>query len=538
MLRAWLAVVFCLLLPPWQACQATDTDLQAAIQAESELLMETGQLSAGDRQIAASDLIGHIYVRRGFAPAWGSPAAVASLLTAVRSSYDDGLDPADYHLSSIEQLQQILTAGRELPFNDQAVFDLTLTDGLIRLVYDQAYGKVNPETPGPAWTRRLPLDEMDPEAVIEKIIASDSVPDAIAAVVPRGRQYQRLKSQLLRHRALAEQGGWPEVPEGPTIRPDADDPRLPVLAERLAVSGDLLTAEPPAGYDLLLQEAVRRFQARHGLEADALVGKATLGALNVSIEERIDQIRLNLERGRWLSGARPDDAILVNIPAFTAEVVRGGQIIWTTKVIVGETEDETPVFHSMLKHIVINPTWTVPRRIASEEMLPKIKRDRDFMEKGGYELRDSGGNVIDPGGIDWSTITKDYFPFTLVQRPGPANQLGRIKFMFPNEYSVCMHDTPGKFLFEKSSRAFSHGCIRVDEPFTLAEILLHESGWTKEQIFSQVDSGETKTVVLAEPLPMLLLYRTAEVDDQGVMHFYTDIYERDTVVLSALDKSD
>lgn len=363
--------------------------------------------------------------------------------------------------------------------------------------------------------------------------------EAVTAVSAVDLQYQRLQTALQRYRAIADAGGWPEVPDGPTIHPDTEDLRLPALARRLIVSGDLPDSYMDAStseYNETLQDAVRRFQARHGLETDALVGRATLRALNVPVERRIDQIRANLERVQWHPEVENDDLILVNIPAFKAHIIHDGEIVWTTDVIVGDTENKTPVFQSMLKFVVFNPTWTVPHSIASKELLPKIKRDPSFFRRGNYDLLDRSGNIVDPSSVDWSAVSQRSFSFTLVQKPGPANELGRVKFMFPNEYSVCMHDTPAKSLFDRAERAFSHGCIRVAEPLGLAEILLSNEKWTRKQVDSQLDSNETRTVVLAEPLPVHVVYWTAEVDDLGVMHFYDDIYEWDAKVIEALDK--
>jgi murein L,D-transpeptidase YcbB/YkuD len=363
--------------------------------------------------------------------------------------------------------------------------------------------------------------------------------DAATTSSALGSQFQRLETQLQQHRALADAGGWPAVPDGPTIHPDAEDPRLATLAGRLLVSGDIPDVDMPVStstYNETLQSAVRRFQARHGLEVDGLVGRATLRSLNVSVQQRIDQIRVNLERLRWDLDTESHDLILMNIPAFKAYVIRDGDIAWTTNVIVGDPENKTPVFNSTLKSVVFNPTWTVPHSIASKELLPKIRQDPSFLRRGNYELFDRAGNRVDSSSVDWSAVKRKTFPFTLVQQPGPANQLGQIKFMIPNDYSVCMHDTPEKSLFASAARAFSHGCIRVEEPLGLAEVLLGSENWTREQVDSQLESNETRTVVLAEPLPVHVVYWTAEVDAQGIMHFYDDIYEWDATVLERLDR--
>ena len=342
--------------------------------------------------------------------------------------------------------------------------------------------------------------------------------------------YERLQGSLADHQQIADNGGWPTVPEGPTIEPGSEDPRVATLARRLAASGDL-GGDPAVFvvYDDVLRVAVLRFQSRHGLEQDALVGRRTLAALNVPVEHRIRQIRINMERIATLADAEPRDFLLVNVPSFEAYLVRDGEIVSTSGVIVGETEQQTPSFQASMTYVVINPTWTVPYSIASEELLPKIQGDIGFLQQGGYGVFDPEGNPVDPASVDWPSLRQGRFPLTLVQQPGPVNELGRIKFMFPNEYGICMHDTPGKHLFTYVSRAFSHGCIRIAEPIGLAEVLLESEGWTRERIDEQLLSGETHTIVLSEPLAVFVTYVTAFVDERGTTHFYRDIYDRDRI---------
>lgn len=524
----------------WQASAAVEAGLQQAIRVEIESLAMSGRLAVDNVHVVHADLTAEIYERRGFAPAWDDSKQIERLLEAIHASDRDGLSPADYHLNAIKKIRHSRLMGHERSVGERAVFDLLLTDSLIRLAYHLHFGKVDPETRGPTSAYGQLLNGSDPSTVIEEIIGSDELVNVVASMAPQSADYDRLKAQLQRHRSLARAGGWPEVPNGPTIRPDSNDPRLEILAARLAISGDLADADTQVSgetYDPALQHAVRRFQARHGLLVDGLVGRATLRALNVSIEQRINEIRLNLERARWRFSRQADDLILINVAGFRMYVIRDGEKVWTKKVIVGEEEARTPLFQSMLKRIVLNPNWTVPYSIASEEILPEIKKDPAYLERGRYRLFDRDGGLVDASAVDWSTIHAGNFPFTIVQQPGPANQLGQVKFMFPNKYSVCMHDTPKKLLFSRAGRALSHGCIRVDQPIRLAELLLGDEGWTPIQIGAQVDSGETRTVTLAQPLPVVILYWTAEVNDQGEMHFYKDIYERDTAVLKSLDSS-
>ena len=340
--------------------------------------------------------------------------------------------------------------------------------------------------------------------------------------------YLRLQGALQLYLQIADEGGWTAVPEGPTIEPGDSDSRVTALARRLMVTGDFSGwHEDGQPYDGELRAAVLRFQARHGLETDALVGKNTLRALNVPVEQRIEQLRLNLERTRMVFADDPRDFLLINVPAFEATLVRNGNAVVRTRVIVGETEAETPLFRAQMQQVVINPTWTVPYSIASEELLPKIQRDPGFLARGGYDVYDRDGTRVDPSQVDWASLYSNNFPYTLVQRPGNSNELGRIKFLFPNDHAVCMHDTPGKHLFARDSRALSHGCIRMDNPIGFTERVLEAEGWTRDDIVTQLETTDTVTVSLAEPIPVIVVYLTAMVDEKGTVYFYRDIYGRD-----------
>lgn len=338
-------------------------------------------------------------------------------------------------------------------------------------------------------------------------------------------QIARLSEALQHYRRIAAAGGWPVIPAGPTIGPGSLDPRLGALVTRLRATGDLANdGRAFDDYDDVLQAAVRRFQVRHGLEPDALVGRATLRALNTSVDQRINQLCTSLAHARKTFDVQRADFILVNIPAFNATLSLSGKPVWTTNVIIGEKDAKTPLFESRIKTVVVNPTWSVPRSIASEELLPKIQNDINFLARGGYDVFDATGLPVDPLTVDWPSLDMDNFPFRLVQRAGPQNELGRIKFLFPNQYGVCMHDTPGKYLFAYSSRAFSHGCIRMENPVDFAAQLLARDNWSKAQLEAQLASGETKSISLAEPLPIVITYLTASVDASGTVFFYRDIY--------------
>jgi murein L,D-transpeptidase YcbB/YkuD len=341
-------------------------------------------------------------------------------------------------------------------------------------------------------------------------------------------QYQRLQDALVRYEQIVDAGGWPAVPAGSTIEPGSADPRVGIVAQRLVISGDLPdSAREFPIYSEALQTAVRRFQARHGLEQDAKIGKQTLRALNVQAAKRVEQLRLNMERTRQVFATNREDFLLVNIPAFSITLFRDGKKLSKARVIVGETEMQTPLFEAELRSVVLNPTWTVPRKIASEELLPKIQADVGYLVRKAYDVVNRDGARLNPSSIDWASLNRKNFPFTLVQRPGPNNELGRIKFLFPNDYGVCMHDTPNKALFARDARAFSHGCVRLQDPIVFAKHVLGPEGWTGEQIAAQLATGKTHAVALKEPLPIVLVYLTAEASDDGTVYFYRDIYSRD-----------
>jgi murein L,D-transpeptidase YcbB/YkuD len=283
-------------------------------------------------------------------------------------------------------------------------------------------------------------------------------------------------------------------------------------------------------YEGEIVAGVRRFQERHGLAADGAVGPATLAALNVPVEARIEQIRVNLERTRWIMGDVAEDFIVVNIAGFRLYLVRGGEPVWTTRVQVGQPYRRTPVFVATLTYLVLNPTWTVPPTILRRDILPAVRDDVGYLAARGIDVVDDSGMIVDAATVDWSSPS---FPYLLVQRPGPDNALGRVKFMFPNEHFVYLHDTPRRDLFDRESRAFSSGCIRVEHPLDLAGQLLGE-GWSQERIDAVLAAGRMQTVFLDDPIPVLLLYWTAEVDAAGRVVFHPDVYARDADVALGL----
>ena len=344
----------------------------------------------------------------------------------------------------------------------------------------------------------------------------------------------RLRQALLWYRQMMAQGGWPTLPEGPTLHPGDARMSILLLRDRLRVTGDLSmsqTVENRTFFDNALADAMRRFQYRHGLAQDGVVGLATRAALQVPIEDRVHQLIRNLQRWRELPRDLGPRYIWVNIPAFTLEVVEQGQVVMTMRVVVGRPSWPTPVLSAQLSTLVLNPTWFVPPRIVEKEIIPRLQRDPTYLTTHNMLLMQGYGEQmieLDPKTVDWSQASKRYAGYQVRQRPGPTNPLGRVKFVMPNPLHITLHDTPLRAHFAKTMRAYSHGCIRIEEPIALAEYLLREDHeWTRTAILNAIHQGVSQQVPLPLPIPIYLVYHTAWVDQDSKVHFRPDIYKWD-----------
>ncbi|WP_405235148.1 L,D-transpeptidase family protein [Lentisalinibacter orientalis] len=510
--------------------------MENEIRARVDQLLESGAVAVSGRDIAASRLVAEVYIRRGFRPAWSSSANRQALLRAIERSERHGMEPEDFHRSAIE----VVIARLQRHAGDRVLLadlDILMTDALARLGYQHYFGKVDPVRLDDDWNFERALEAGDPAEVIATVLEQEGVADFIDEVVLSFPTHDRLIAALERYHAIAVRGGWRPVPEGAALRPGMRDARIPAVRERLTATGDWNgTAGASFLYDAALEAAVRRFQLRHGLDADGVVGPATVRAMNVPVESRIDQLRVNLERGRWLLRGLPRDFVVVNIAGFEVRLVRDGRPAWRSRAVVGRDYRRTPVFRDSIRYLEFNPTWTVPPGILANDILPQVRRDPGYFARKDLTLYDRDRRQVDPGTVDWPAVTPRSFPYTVVQSPGPRNSLGRVKFMFPNRYAVYLHDTPARELFDRAERSFSSGCIRVERPFELAELLLaDQSGWDMAQIDRVLASGETTAVRLAQPMPVLILYGTAWVEADGTVHFRRDIYNRDAKVLEALE---
>jgi murein L,D-transpeptidase YcbB/YkuD len=509
-----------------------------------ELEHEHREHAVQDERIVLGDTVARYYESQQFKAQWRDPARLDLLLASLFDLLNDGLEPGDYHVEALQSYRSQLRRAKVLPVDEQAGLEVLATDAMMLGLYHLYLGKVDPEKLSSQWNfASKPVDVERGFAALTRALESGQVRETFQRARPQHVWYERGRERLKEYRALAAVGGWPTIPEGPTLKPGMTDPRAATLRSRLQVTKDLAPAgnAPPAAgldfYDADLEAAVRRFQERHGLTADGAVGPATRAAMNVSVQHRIDQMRVNLERGRWVLHEVKGDLVLVNVAGFEVAYFRDDEPVWRSKVIVGRPYRETPIFKSQITYVVFNPTWTIPPTILVKDKLPVIKRDPGYLKRNNIRVIDSRGREVDPYSVNWSQYGAGRMPpYQLRQDPGEDNALGLVKIMFPNPHMVYLHDTPAKSLFEKDERTFSSGCIRVQKAFELAELVLDDPAqWNQQTMAEVVATKEMQTVNLGRPVPVLILYWTAQPRPDGQVIFSNDVYGRDPPTLAALD---
>jgi len=542
-LAGFLLAIFAL-LGGFAVAQDRDLESQAVTERIRQRIEAAGQpvqVMVGDETLHSTQVLPAFYEKRLFRPAWqAGGAALEELLEELAEADRQGLEPSVYRLEALTRLAHAPAPGSPAERIRRSVdLDLLATDAFLTYATHLVAGRVNPETFDPEW--QAARREVDLETVLTEAVATGEVRRALRGLLPRQPGYERLRVALDRYRTLAAGEPWPLVPEGDKLEKGAAGPRVQALAARLTATGDLTELpESPAGeampFDEPLEAAVRRFQRRHGLEPDGVVGPRTLAALNVPATARVRQIELNLERWRWLPRDLGQRYLLVDIPAFSLELVEGEEPVLTLRVVTGRPYRRTPVFSDQVRYLVLNPAWEVPHKLAVQDKLPEIRRDPEYFAKMGIRVFEGWGESqreIDPASVDWTALTRGDFRYRLRQDPGPLNALGRIKFMFPNKHNVYLHDTPSRELFARAERSFSSGCIRVEKPLELAVALLGP-GWDRAALEKALTAGNEHMVPLPKPVPVYLLYWTAAADADGTVHFRNDVYDRDRLLDDAL----
>lgn len=474
----------------------------------------------------AWDEMRRFYQKRQYQPAWSDvdgplPHAEQLVQAAASVAAAEGLDPRRYQSDRLATLLAQVKEDESLESPEAqrrlADLDVEMTFIYLTLAAHTAIGRVQPETLRVHWedqSRNVDLD-----ARLEKALQEEDLAAGLRSLAPPNPRYARLRDALARYREIASRGGWPKVPDG--LEKDARGAGVLALRNRLIAEGDLAAPpegqQPPPVYDDAVAQAIARFQQRHGLEPDGKLGEDTLAELNVPVEERMRQIAINLERWRWLPNTLGESYVWVNVPEYRMELIENGRKAIDMAVVVGKQQSQTPVFSDVMEYIELNPAWNIPKSISEEEILPKLASDPGYLARNNMEWVGEGANQ------------------RLRQAPGPDNPLGQIKFMFPNEHDVYLHDTPADHLFAKEERDFSHGCIRLERPVQLGEYLLRsDPDWRGGQLRQAIVSGEHRTVKLPKKLPVHILYFTAWVEDNGAVHFRKDVYGHDQKLAAAL----
>lgn len=514
-----------------------------------EVLINPGELVAAGNVLYATTVLDDFYQARGFEPLWfkGDRArpSLDRLIDAIAAAHTEGLNPLHYHLPALRRLLAIEARQRGRGQPDPRIrtdIELLASDAFLALAKHYANGKVDPTTVDPGWF--LSRDDSVLLPLLEKAGTGESHPgEVLADLLPQQSAYVALREHLALHRTLDDEFEWTPIATKRTMRLGDEGARIATLRKRLLRLGDLgeeyrITED----FDERLEAAVRRFQSRHGLETDGVAGPRTLTELNVPPAQRSAQLRANMERWRWLPDELGPEHILIDIADFSMDVMKQGERVMHQRVIVGKPYRRTPVFAATMTYIVLNPYWEVPDGLATQDQLPRILDDPDYIQRMNFEVLRGWGveeKLVDPADVEWASLKSSISPYRLRQRPGPENALGRVKFMFPNRHNVYLHDTPARGLFAGERRAFSSGCIRIEAPLELTQWLLSGDGrphvMDREQIAEIMDQGVDTTVRLPRSIRVFMLYWTAAVEDESRIHYRGDIYERDDPLIEALE---
>ena len=521
--------------PPLQTPSVETTALSSAIATYAVEKSFAGiTLTQNER-----DALSSFYAARWNQPYWmnedGPKPIVSPLLSALRHADLYALAPSDF--ASALKLED--NGWDETGPIELARSEITLMRAALLYARQASAGRIRPGS----IARKITVKPKprDPAMVLDIMSTHENPVEYLRSLHPDTPEFKQLREAYLDYRNIVARGGWPVISRGKALKLGSTGKRVIALRKRLAATGDLPASEPTEkeSFDEALRKAVMAAQTRYGIKPDGVAGSNTLRIFNIPAAKRLEQLRVNLERRRWLPRNLGYRHVIVNQAEFKLRVFENNKEIYQSRVVVGKPGHSTPEFSNSIKTVVFNPYWNVPRSIATKEILPILARNPGYLARKGMSLISSRGRTISPYGVNWDRVSRRSFNFRIRQRPGARNALGRIKFLFPNEHSVYMHDTPSKSLFKRDERAFSHGCVRVQDPVKFAEVLMQpQFGWSKNTIARKIAARRNRAVRLKENIPVHLTYRTVWVDKNGKLNFRRDFYGRDKTLAAAMKRKD
>jgi len=512
--------------------------LQESIRNYVESKVENKRYQIDNELLYSSKLLPRFYLNRYFEPAWFSNNLInkhgIAMIDAIESIHLEGLEPTDYHYKLITHYFNRITQGKSEGNIDKMKLEILFTDAFMLMSSHLYFGKVNPDEIAADWNIQRKEPELRIDNRLQQAIEQGSISAELAKLSPVIHHYQQLKKELSFYNSLRNES-WIEIPFEKTLKPGETSPLIASIRARMMQLGFINDSLKSTYYDENLELQIIKYQRRNGLTPDGVIGRKTINALNTPPQERINTISVNLERIRWLPQQFPERYILVNIANAELDVIQGKDTLLGMRVIVGKNYRKTPVFSGRMTYLVFSPSWTIPPGIMRKDVIPELKKGPEYLQKKHMSILSADGTEVAYNSIDWSKVSVVNFPYIVRQKPGPDNALGKVKFMFPNQYHVYIHDTPSRGLFVQEERALSSGCIRAEKPFELAQLLLSSSSaWTAEKINTAMNRDTEQTVILPEPIQVVIVYFTAWSNYNNSANFRPDIYLRDDDVLNAL----
>jgi murein L,D-transpeptidase YcbB/YkuD len=522
-------------------------EVQAEMQAQINTLKSTVYFKDNAIRSFLKEEMETFYKNRNYKLAWMTSDQILpqadSLVQAIVQAPADGLEASNYEWEGIKTLQKEIFSGKKskrdtLNLRKLVQLDFKMTASYLTYASHLLSGRIDPAKLDTLWITYS--RKKDLAVHLQEAIGNNRIYTSLQELSPVVSQYKQLKRQLSLYRRIAKSGGWLSMENAKTVSTGASDESVKALWKRLGVSGDLdTTASRTPVFNNAMEEALRKFQQRYGIKPDGKLNTETLAKLNEPVERTIQLIELNMERIRWSPDSLGNTYVWVNVPEYNLKVFSNGKTEKEMRVIVGKEFASTPVFTDTLEYVVFSPDWTVPSSIAKNEILPILQRNPDYLMKNNmavYETwKESDTTALDPSATDWSQFTPETFNYRIVQKPGPQNPLGQIKFMLPNDLSVYLHDTPNHTLFKRKERDLSHGCVRLEKPIDLAMYLLN---LTEEEVTEKINLPEPVIQKLPKKWPVQIVYRTAWVDEKGVLNFRDDIYGHDKKQLNAITRKE